>query len=128
VSYVYRIGQKNTLKKGDSNMPFITEKVAIKSRGLKRSCKLLECQKEMVIHFRQLGESYNTIANRFKVSKRLIIFICNPDALKRNILLRKARGGSKIYYDREKHNEAMKKHRSYKQELFAKAEHKKKSA
>lgn len=28
--------------------------------------------------------------------------------------LRKVRGGSKIYYDREKHNAAMKEHRKYK--------------
>lgn len=64
------------------------------------------------------GLSYGKIAKQFGVSKRLVTFICNPEARERNLELRAERGGSKRYYDRAKHSVAMRKHRSHKRELM----------
>lgn len=52
----------------------------------------------------------------FNVSRRLIVFIVFPERLERNYQCRLDNGGSKIYYNREKHNEAIKKYRRYKYE------------
>ncbi len=54
----------------------------------------------------------------FKVNKRLIQFILFPERQKRNLELREQRGGSKIYYNKDRHTLAMSEHRKYKKELF----------
>lgn len=53
----------------------------------------------------------------FKVNKRLIQFILFPERAKKNRELRKERGGSVIYYVKEKHTQAIREHRNYKQKL-----------
>ena len=62
--------------------------------------------------------SAHECARRFNVSRRTIQFIWDPDKHKRNLQCRQERGGSKLYYEREKHNQSMKNHRHYKQELY----------
>jgi hypothetical protein len=99
-------------------MPYKTEKIALESRALKRSAKLLECQKEMVLNCRDRGFSFNRIAKIFHCSKRLIQFICDPQKQKENYKRRQEKGGSTIYYDKEKHTIAIKNLRNYKQKLF----------
>lgn len=47
------------------------------------------------------------IARHYNVDKRLIDFILDPEVQKRNVMLRKKRGGWKRYYDKEKHRQEM---------------------
>lgn len=100
-------------------MPYKTEKIALSDSFLKRSSKLLPCQKEMVVYWSNRGLSQRSLAKMFNVSRRLIQFIINPDKLKANLEARRANGGSATYYNREKHKEAIKSLRRYKQDLFA---------
>jgi len=101
-------------------MPYKTEKIALVNSFLKRSAKLIDCQKEMIKYWREMGESHNKIARRFKVSKRTVQFILDPDKLAQNKLRREERGGSTLYYEKDKHKEAIKSLRRYKQKLFKK--------
>ncbi len=61
--------------------------------------------------------SYNMLARKYGVSKRLINFIIKPESHKRNLETRQELGGSKIYYDRIKHNVAIKSLRERKSRL-----------
>lgn len=54
------------------------------------------------------------------VSKRTIIFICKPETLAQSLKRRQERGGSKIYYDKTKNTDSMRKHREYKKMLYSK--------
>ena len=62
--------------------------------------------------------SYNKLATEFGVSKRTIYWVVNPDKQKENYDLRVAKGGSKMFYNREKHTASMRAHREYKNELL----------
>jgi len=62
--------------------------------------------------------SQRKLASKYNVSRRLIIFIGCPEKYERNLKQREERGGSKIYYKKEKHTKAMKKHRQHKQKLY----------
>ena len=64
------------------------------------------------------GTSYNKLATEFGVSKRTIYWVVNPDKQRENYELRKARGGSKQYYEKDKHTQSMRNHREYKNELL----------
>ena len=86
---------------------------------LKRSAKLSIEDKEEIRH-RYLkigGVSQRELAREYNVSRRLIVFCIYPERLKENYARRVASGGSKQYYVKEKHTEAMRGHRQYKQEL-----------
>lgn len=101
-------------------MPRLSDNIAIKNEKLDRRVKLTAEDKELVIWLREEEQiSYQKLANRFGVSKRLIIFICKPESKIKDLENRAKRGGSKIYYDRETHNASMKDHRDYKKELFS---------
>jgi Mor family transcriptional regulator len=99
-------------------MPRLTDSIKIGDAFLKRSSKLLPCQKEMVGYLHNKGSSINSLAKMFKVSKRTIQFIIYPERLKKNVELRNERGGSSIYYQKEVHTKAIKEHREYKKQLF----------
>lgn len=100
-------------------MPFITDTQALESSFIKRTAKLLPCQKEMVIWWREnKGLSYMQLARMFKVSKRTIQFIISPDKHIENLKRRKERGGSKQYYVKEKHTAAIREHRQYKYKIL----------
>lgn len=99
-------------------MPYKTEKIALNDAFLKRSTKLLPCQKEMILYWGNKGLSQRKIAKMFNVSRRLIIFILFPDKLKANKEARKDRGGSMIYYKKDKHKEAINSLRKHKENLF----------
>lgn len=100
-------------------MPYKVDKVALGDAFLKRSAKLIPCQKEMVhYHYNRLGLSIGQIARDFKVSKRTVQFILFPERQQRNVELRKLRGGSAIYYDKEANRLNMKDHRDYKKDLI----------
>jgi hypothetical protein len=99
-------------------MPYKTQNLALGDAFLKRSSKLIPCQMEMVLWWRNKGESYNQLAGRFHVSKRLAYWICNPDKQQENYQKRVENGGSKQYYDKTKHTKAIREHRRYKHELL----------
>jgi DNA-binding XRE family transcriptional regulator len=101
-------------------MPRISDTIPIKNEKLDRRVKLTADDKELVKWLREEEQiSYQKLANRFGVSKRLIIFICKPESKAKDLENRVKRGGSKIYYDRETHNASIKDHRDYKKELFS---------
>jgi hypothetical protein len=99
-------------------MPFVTDNKKIGLKVLKRTAKLLDCQREMVKYWHKEGLSINGIARMFHVNKRLIQFILFPERHKRNLQLRKERGGSTIYYKKENHTDSVRKHRRYKYNLL----------
>jgi hypothetical protein len=102
-------------------MPRKSDTIAINNEKLDRRVKLTAEDKELVKWLREEEQiSYQKLANQFKVSKRLIIFVCKPETKIKNLEDRAKRGGSKIYYDREVHNLAIKEHRDYKKELCGK--------
>ena len=100
-------------------MPRKSDTVAISNEKLDRRVKLTAQDKELVKWLREEEQiSYQKLANKFGVSKRLIVFICKPESKIKDLENRAKRGGSKIYYDRESHNASIKDHRDYKKELF----------
>jgi predicted HTH transcriptional regulator len=100
-------------------MPRTSEKILIQQTEFDRRIKLTEDDKQLVRWLREEEQiSYQKLANQFGVSKRLIIFICKPETLKACYKKRLERGGSKIYYDKDKHREVKKEHRQYKQNLY----------
>jgi DeoR/GlpR family transcriptional regulator of sugar metabolism len=108
-------------------MPRISDNIPINNPKLDRRVKLTADDKELIKWLREEEQiSYQKLANQFNVSKRTIIFICKPETLEACKKARKERGGSKIYYNKEKHTDATKEHREYKKELYAKGLIKKK--
>jgi DNA-binding XRE family transcriptional regulator len=104
-------------------MPYISEQIKIVDTAFDRRVKLTPDDKVLIAQIREEeGTSYQKLANQFKVSKRTIIFICKPETQEASYAARVARGGSKIYYNKEAHTETMREHRRYKQELFLKGE------
>lgn len=97
-----------------------TDNIKINDPFFKKSSKLLPCQKEMIIFWRNRGFSQRDLAKMFNVSRRLVTFIIDPDKNKNNLMKRLERGGSKIYYNKDKHTQSIRKHRIYKKELFTK--------
>jgi len=102
-------------------MPSKSDTITIKIKELKKSCKLTDMQKEDIKLFYFINSySIHSMSKLFKVSRRLIQFILFPERQQRSLELRKAKGGSMFYYDKNKHTEATKKHRRYKKELYKK--------
>lgn len=100
-------------------MPRKSDIIPIKNEKLDRRVKLTDDDKKLVVWLREEEQiSYQKLADRFSVSKRLIMFICKPELKIKNLEARKNRGGSKFYYDKDKHKEYMKDHRDYKKELY----------
>lgn len=101
-------------------MPYLSEKILIAHTSKDRRIKLSATEKEEIKKI--TGLSLMDIAKKYGVSKRLIHFIKCPEKLEENKKRRLERGGSKLYYNRKKNTEYMKKHRRYKQDLFKKGE------
>jgi|TARA_R110000772_G_scaffold68118_2_gene150881 transposase len=71
----------------------------------------------------EIKKIYGTLSQRkiaadYGVSRRTIQFIGDPEKHEENKRRREERGGSKIYYDKDRHNEAIKNLRGYKKELL----------
>lgn len=80
--------------------------------------KLTDEQREQIREMYATGlYSQRTLAKMFNVSRRLIVFTIYPERLEENKKRRAERGGSKQYYDKDKHREYMKQHRRRKREL-----------
>lgn len=79
--------------------------------------KILPSQHREVVRTYKALKSYNATARFYGVSKRLIIFIVNPEKLKQFQADRRTKKVHLEYYDRETHTEAIKKYRSKKRSL-----------
>lgn len=80
--------------------------------------KIPQGQHLYIVQRHKQGESIHTLAKSYGVDRRLIQFIIYPERKAHSIQIRKARGGSKKYYDKDKHRENMRKHRAYKKSLL----------
>ena len=83
------------------------------------SRKLSDEQKDEIVSLKGTISAHEC-AKRYNVSRRTIQFLWDPDKIKENLQRRMERGGSKIYYSKEKNREYMKLHRHYKQEIYLK--------
>lgn len=99
-------------------MPRKTDTISLGVTALKRSAKLLPCQKEMMHWWYKHGLSITKISKMFRCNKRLVQFELFPERKQRNLDLRKERGGSTIYYKKEKHTKAIREHRDYKKKIL----------
>jgi len=68
------------------------------------------------------GASMRGLALEYGVSRRLVSFICYPEKKEQNLKRREELGGSKAFYNKERHREYTAKHRAHKKELHAKGE------
>lgn len=87
-------------------MPTQLDKMRVKTD---KRVKLTAKDKEEIVRLRDEGWSWNKLAERFGVSKRLIDFTLHPEKLEENKRLRRERllTDRQRYYDREKHNKNM---------------------
>lgn len=100
-------------------MPRKTDLKPIQCNFLDRRFKLLPCQRErMKWLYENSNMSYNQLAKKYGVSKRLIILCVNPESAEKvkAQYAEKQRDGR--YYNREKHTIAIREHRQYKKEIF----------
>ena len=104
-------------------MPFKSGKILIEKTSFDRRVKLTDEDKELIRKIsKEENLSQRELARKFNVSRRLIQYVLDPEKLTENKRIREERGGSKQYYDKEKHREYMKDHRRYKQDLYIKGE------
>ena len=103
-------------------MPYIHETNHIKLTELQdRRRKLTDEQKAQIIRLRDEGLSLMKLAKEFEVSKKLILLIVNPESKAKNDKYIKD-NWREFQQTKEERNEAIKKTRRYKQELFLKGE------
>lgn len=99
-------------------MPYKFEKTPINNPKHDKRVKLTDEDKENIRKEYASGLiSHRGLAEKYKVSRRLIQFILNPDKLeiaKKQFTERQKDGR---YYDKEKHKEYMKNHRKHKKDL-----------
>jgi transposase-like protein len=100
-------------------MPYKSEKIRL-PREYDRRIKFTEEKKKQADLLISQGESITQTAKVLGISKRLLQFYLYPERHKKNLQDRQEKGGSKIYYNRQKHNESIKDLRHYKQNLFLK--------
>lgn len=100
-------------------MPYKSEKIPIAGGKYDRRIKLTMLQREAIRELREkYGVSYQKIADQFSVSKRLVIFICNPDMEERaKEQYRQHRKDGRYYKGGEQWAETIREHRRYKHEL-----------
>ena len=88
----------------------------IANKSLDRRVKLSDEQREEIKVLK--GKmTQSATAKIYGVSRRLIQFIWFPEQHEENKKRRAERGGSKQYYNKEKHRKDMQEHRAYKKQL-----------
>ena len=103
-------------------MPYTHEVNHIKLVGLQdRRRKLTDEQKTEIIRLRDEGWSLMKLAKEFGVSAQSILFIVNPESKAKNDKYIKD-NWREFRQTKEEHNEAVKKTRHHRQELFLKGE------
>jgi predicted DNA-binding protein (UPF0251 family) len=100
-------------------MPYKFEKIPINNPEHDKRVKLTAEDKENILLEYASGLfSQRDLATKYGVSRRLIQFTLDPDKAERNKVLFAERQKDGRYYDREKNNEYMKRHRDHKKELW----------
>ena len=98
-------------------MPYKSEKIPLGQYD--RRVKLNDVQREEIKELRKLGLSYRVIAERYEVSKKLIIMVCNPDIAERNRIASMERHREGRYKpDKQEWAATMREPRAYKQKLY----------
>lgn len=106
-------------KKRGVAMPRKSDSLAINNRKYDRRIKLTDKEREKIRkEYQEEDTSYNKLAKKYGVSKRLIQFVVNPEKaeIAKKQYSERRRDGR--YYDKEKHSEYIKNHRNYKKKLF----------
>lgn len=99
------------------SMPYKSAKIPLGKYD--RRVKLTDIQREEIKELRKLGLSYRVIAERYEVSKKLIIMVCNPDIAEKNRLAFIARKREGRYKPtKEEWAATIREHRCYKQKLY----------
>lgn len=100
-------------------MPYKSEKIPIAGTQYDRRKKLTEEQRALIRWLREEEQmSYNKLAKKFHVSKRLIQFVCHPEKeQKSREQFKERRRDGRYKESSEKHASTMKEHRQYKQRL-----------
>jgi len=99
-------------------MPYKTQAIRYDDPFLDKRCKLLPCQKEMVLHYRKEGWSQRELARHFNVSRRLITFVLDSEKQAANYQRKIEAGKSKQYYETKKHTEAIRNTRRRKHKIL----------
>lgn len=101
-------------------MPRKSEKIVIAGTKYDRRRKLTEDQKEYMRWLREEEKlSYNQLATMFGVSKRLAIYVCNPDIQKKQReRFKQYRKEGRYKPSKTEWAETMREHRNYKEQLF----------
>ena len=98
-------------------MPYKSEKIKL-PKELDRRVKLTDEQREEIKELYSTGcYSLNGLAKQFGVSKKTILLIVNEESAERARQYRKEHW-KEFQYTKEKHREAIKKTRRYKQSLM----------
>ena len=99
-------------------MPYISEKIPLPPQYDRRR-KLTEDDKFEIVRLRKEHNlSQRTLARMFGVSRKLIIFIIDPERHERAKAQFKERRKDGRYYDREKNTIAVRNTRQYKHKLY----------
>lgn len=87
-------------------------------KGQDRRVKLTNEDREKVRALHKQGMSQRAIARYVGCSRRLVVFIIYPERYAHAKALYKERRKDGRYYDRNKHTEAMRKHRKHKKDIL----------
>lgn len=99
-------------------MPLKEDKIKLDNAMLDRRCKLLPCQKERMRYvYERSGYSYAQLAKKYGVSKRTIMFCCNPESLEKVKQQFAQRRKDGRYYKKESHRLSTASLRQYKKDL-----------
>lgn len=99
-------------------MPYVSEKIPLPPQYDRRR-KLTEDDKVEIVRLRKEHNlSQRTLARMFGVSRRLIVFIIDPEKHERAKAQYKERRKDGRYYDRETHTIAIRNLRQYKHKLY----------
>lgn len=100
-------------------MPYKFEDTPINNPNHDKRVKLTDDDRESIREEYATGMfSQRDLAKKYGVSRRLITFVLDPEKEERAKQQFAERQKDGRYYDREKHNEYMRNHRSHKKELW----------
>ena len=104
-------------------MPYKAEKAGHIPPEKDKRVKLTDEQREQIRELYKLPDwSQRRLAGEFKVSRRLIQFIVDPEKLEAAKAAYAERQKDGRYYDRETHNKQAREHRHHKHQLYLNGE------
>lgn len=100
-------------------MPFKSQKIKIANTQFDRRVKLTDDQREYIRWLREEEQlSYNQLARKFGVSKRLIIYVCCPEKYEKvKAQSRQHHKEGRYKPTKEEWAETIREHRRYKEKL-----------